>query len=123
MGFFEAFSSGFLKYGDFKGRACRSEFWYFSLAIGLISFLITLIEVQIGMIDDLSETGFFNKLFTAFTIIPSIAIGARRLHDRGLSGWHQLWAITIIGIIPLLVIFALPAKDEENMWGKNPLSY
>ena len=61
MGFFEAFSSGFLKYGDFKGRACRSEFWYFSLAIGLISLLITLIEVQIGMIDDLSETGFLTN--------------------------------------------------------------
>ena len=122
MGFFEAISSGFLKYADFNGRACRSEFWYFSLAISLTSFLITLFEVQIGMIADINENGFFYLLFTALTVIPSCAIAARRLHDRGLSGWHQLWAITIIGIIPLIVIWALPGKDKENMWGKNPLS-
>ena len=50
-------------------------------------------------------------------IVPSFAVGARRLHDTGKSGWNQLWAITIIGIIPLIIWFCTEGDKEVNKYG------
>ena len=53
-------------------------------------------------------------------IVPSLAVGARRLHDTGKSGWRQLWAITIIGAIPLIIWFCTEGTKEANKFG-NPI--
>ena len=50
MNFIDAAKSGFIKYVDFKGRASRSEYWYFVLALGLIGILIALVEIYRGVI-------------------------------------------------------------------------
>ena len=47
-----------------------------------------------------------------------IEAGARRLHDIGKSGWWQLIAITIIGIIPLIIWFAKEGTKKNNSHGK-----
>ena len=59
--------------------------------------------------------------FLVALLIPLFAVTARRLHDYGLSGWWQLSYITVIGIFVVLVWCMLPAKEDENQWGKNPL--
>jgi uncharacterized membrane protein YhaH (DUF805 family) len=45
------------------------------------------------------------------TILPQLAVGARRLHDTGRSGWWQLLLITVIGTIILIVFWAQPSKS------------
>jgi uncharacterized membrane protein YhaH (DUF805 family) len=121
MSFVEATKSGFINCFNFEGRSSRSEFWYFSLTLWLISICILIIEMSTGMVDSIESTGPLSTIFSMLTIIPSISIAARRLQDRGHSGWNQLWILTIIGIIPLIIIFMLPAKEDENKWGRNPL--
>ncbi len=52
-----------------------------------------------------------SSLYSLFMIIPSLAVGARRLHDTGRSGWWQLIAlIPFIGAIILIIWFAQPSK-------------
>jgi uncharacterized membrane protein YhaH (DUF805 family) len=121
MSFIDAAKSGFIKYVDFKGRSSRSEYWYFVLALGLIAILIAFVEISTGMIDSIDSQGPLSIIFSAITILPSLSVAARRLHDRGHSGWNQLWILTIIGIIPILIMLMLPAKEDENKWGMNPL--
>ena len=87
----------------FNGRAWRTEYWMFFLinfASGLVfSFLFKV-------------TGFY--LFTALdtlyglaVLIPLIAVGVRRMHDTGKSGWNLLLAlIPLVGWIIVLVFLA-----------------
>ena len=72
MSFIDAAKSGFIKYVDFKGRASRSEYWYFVLALGLIAILIAFVEISTGMIDSIDSQGPLSIIFSAITILPSL---------------------------------------------------
>ena len=51
-------------------------------------------------------------------LLPSLAVGARRLHDIGRSGWWQLLIFTVIEIIPLIVWWASDTSPTDNKYGK-----
>lgn len=91
MNFQESIKTCFSKYTDFEGRAKRPEFWWFVL-FTLIASLI------LGVISDA-----LSGIFSLLVLLPSLAVGARRLHDIGKSGWWQLlWLIPVIGWIVLI---------------------
>ena len=121
MNITEAFISGFTNWKNFSGRACRSEYWYFTLSVSLIAFILAFLEAAVGIFSVEFGYGPFSALFQIIIIIPSIAITSRRLQDRGVSGWWQLSYFTIIGIFVILILLMLPAKEDENNWGRNPL--
>lgn len=111
----------FKKYADFTGRAQRSEYWYFVLFNTLISFGLSLIDFTIGTGDPSTGMGLFSGLFSLAILIPSISVGARRLHDTDRSGWWMLLAlIPVIGVIVLIVLFALDSQPNANRFGANP---
>jgi uncharacterized membrane protein YhaH (DUF805 family) len=97
MTFLEAVKTCFIKYGDFKGRASRAEYWWYTLFIVLASLAAAAISDQISM------------LFALATLLPSIAVGARRLHDTNRSGWL------------VLLYFMLQEPKEPNRFGAAPL--
>jgi uncharacterized membrane protein YhaH (DUF805 family) len=102
------------EYANFKGRATRSEFWYFTLVNFLVSLIINIVGTTLG----LPILGF---IYAAALFVPSVAVGTRRLHDIGKSGWWQL-----IGIIPvvgwiLLIIWFATKSAEDNQYGKKPI--
>ena len=117
----ESFISVFTNWSNFSGRACRSEYWYFYLSVFLIAFFLSLLEIATGIFNEEFGFGPFTALFQIIVIIPSISVTSRRLQDRGISGWWQLSYITIIGIFVILILLMLPAKEDENRWGRNPL--
>ena len=118
----EAVVSVLTNWNNFSGRACRSEFWYFILATFLVSIIISIIEIATGMVDiESSEMGILSWIFTLLLFVPSLSVTARRLQDRGWSGWWQLLYLTIVGILIIVVLNILPAKEDENKWGRNPL--
>ena len=123
----EAVVSVLTNWNNFSGRACRSEFWYFVLAAFLFSFLfstiISLIEIATGIVDIESgpEMGIVSIIFSLLLFVPSLSVTARRLQDRGWSGWWQLLYLTIVGVLVIIVLNILPAKEDENKWGRNPL--
>ena len=118
----ESFISGFTNWKNFSGRACRSEFWYFVLAVTLVGFIIGLIEIGTGMVNiESAGMGSLSLIYNVALLIPSISVTSRRLQDRGHSGWWQLLYFTIIGFLVILVWCILPGKEDENKWGRNPL--
>ncbi|MFL2537735.1 MAG: DUF805 domain-containing protein [Candidatus Azotimanducaceae bacterium] len=124
MGITDAVVSVLQNWKDFRGRACRSELWYFTLAVSLISVAIAIIEIATGIVDiESSEPGqgiLFN-IFFLMILIPSLSVTSRRLQDRGISGWWQLSYLIVIGLFVIPIICMLPAKEDENKWGRNPL--
>src|SRR6267142_5017453 len=80
------------KYADFSGRATRTEYWWFFLAVLLGSAAASLIAFRVY------------ALFSLATMLPMIAVGARRLHDTNRSGWWQLLALVPFGVI-LVIVF------------------
>jgi uncharacterized membrane protein YhaH (DUF805 family) len=90
----DAVKACFAKYADFNGRATRSEYWWFFLAVLLASAITATIAYRLYL------------LFSLVTLLPMIAVGARRLHDTNRSGWWQLLALVPFGVI-LVVIFLI----------------
>ena len=135
----DAVVSVLTNWNNYRDRACRSEFWYFTLAALLISLIISIIEIATGMVDIESdewkiiyiatgmlesgsdELGILSFIYSLLLLPPSISVTARRLHDRGCSGWWQLLYLTIIGTLVITVLTVLPATEDENKWGRNPL--
>ena len=107
MTFGESISICFKKYATFEGRASRSEYWWF--------FLFTVLgSAAAGIIGQA-----FSGLFSLAVLLPSLAVGARRLHDTDRSGWFLLlWFIPLIGWI-VLVIFAIQEGKEPNRFSVN----
>ena len=118
----EAVISVLTNWNNFSDRACRSEFWYFVLAVFLVSIIIGFFEIATGMVDfESAGMGILSIIFNLLILVPSISVTSRRLQDRGISGWWQLSYFTIIGIFIILILCILPAKEDENKWGTNPL--
>ena len=99
------------KYADFNGRAARPEYWWFSLFIILAGLALSYVSHLLSL------------LFNLAIFLPSIAAGARRLHDTNRSGWWQLIAlIPVLGTIVLIVFLALAGDAEDNKYGAPPVA-
>ena len=86
----EAIKLGFARYGDFTGRSTRAEYWWWVLFLVLADGILTIVDMGIGTYNTQSDLGLLGGLFGLSTLIPSFALGARRLHDINKSGWWQL---------------------------------
>jgi len=117
----ESFISVFKNWRNFSGRACRSEYWFFVLSVFLIAFVLVFVETLLGVFNEEIGYGPVSFLFQIITIIPSISVTSRRMQDRGISGWWQLSYVLLIPIFVIFIYLMLPAQDDENKWGRNPL--
>ncbi len=105
MSFTEATKTCLGKYADFSGRAKRSEYWWFYLFVALATSVAQIIDNTIG-------TNILGNLTSLALFVPSIAVGARRLHDIGRSGWWQLIALTGVGVFVLIYWYIQDSRDE-----------
>ena len=99
-----AITTCFNKYATFAGRASRSEYWYF--------YLLYIIAYVAGMIlDATAGSGYIQYLFIVPLWLPQIAVGVRRMHDVGKSGWFLL--------IPIynLVLLCSESNPGSNKYG------
>jgi uncharacterized membrane protein YhaH (DUF805 family) len=111
------------KYAVFEGRAQRKEYWFFVLFSVLISIGLTIIDTTTGLFDAKAGIGLLSGIYSLAVLIPSIAVGVRRLHDTNRSGWWLLISfIPLIGTIVLIVFLATDSKPEANQYGPNPKS-
>jgi uncharacterized membrane protein YhaH (DUF805 family) len=116
MNFTQAIASAFSNYVNFSGRACRSEYWYWILFIVLAEIVTTIIDWAIGV----SVT---TSLFGLATILPSLSVAVRRLHDLDRSGWWIfLSLIPIIGWIILLIWYCTKGTEGPNRFGPDRLA-
>jgi len=124
-GFVGAVQTCFNKYVTFAGRARRPEFWWFVLfgigggiAASIVDGMLFGPIVWRGEYGHVEAGGPVNGLFHLAVFLPSIAVGARRLHDIGRSGWWQLlWLVPIVGWVVLIVFYAKRGAAEPNRFG------
>jgi uncharacterized membrane protein YhaH (DUF805 family) len=102
-----AITTCFSKFATFSGRATRSEFWWFYLFTLLLTWFA---QMAVGV----SIAG----IVSIAMILPLWAAGARRLHDIGRTGWWQLIAFTLIGIIVLIVWYSTDSEKAANKYGE-----
>ncbi len=115
MNIIDAYKFCIKNYGNFEGRARRSEYFGFALT----NFLIVLGILVLGWIIPLLL--FLIPLYVLGTIIPAIAALVRRLHDVGKSGWWYFIAfVPLIGGIWLLVLLFTEGESGDNIYGSNP---
>lgn len=124
------FIKAFRQYADFSGRASRQEFWMFVLFNLLLAmawaFVAGLLTGLLGdsFDHDSDRLIFMYKLiaiYYAVTTVPAMAVGVRRLHDTGRSGWWMLVSlIPFVGGIWLIVLMCLDDNPGDNRYGSPP---
>lgn len=108
------------KYAVFTGRARRREFWMFTLVNVLISIGLSIIDTILGT-DYGSGYGILSTIYGLAVLIPSIAVGVRRLHDTGRTGWWLLIGLVpCVGLIVLIVFYATEGQRGDNQYGADP---
>jgi uncharacterized membrane protein YhaH (DUF805 family) len=119
MDFGQAIATGFRKYVTFSGRASRSEYWYWVL-FSIIGGIVTgTVDYAIFSDNDFSSP--INAIFNLILFLPSFAVGIRRLHDIGRTGWWVLITLTIIGIVVLIVWACQKSDTGPNAYGPEPV--
>jgi uncharacterized membrane protein YhaH (DUF805 family) len=113
MNFIEAVKSVFKNYANFNGRASRAEYWWFFLFSGVVAVALTFLDLSING-GDTEKVGITGTIFSLGTIVPSIAVAVRRMHDVGKSGWYIL--------IPLynLILACTEGQKGDNEYGSDP---
>ena len=126
--FESAIKLGFQRYFDFKGRSSRTEFCWWTLFIFTTQIILWIAE-SLGTLGIGLGIGFafgiLRVLFLLGTIIPSVSLSVRRLHDINQSGWWSLiwfvlWFIPLLGWIALIVWACQPSHVQPNKYGTPP---
>lgn len=104
--FYESIRVCFIKYAEFNGKATRPEFWWFALFIALGASALAYLGENLS------------SIFLIATLLPLLAVGARRLNDAGKSPWLQLYLLVpVAGFIIVGIFWAQPpavSSASEN---------
>lgn len=120
MDFTTAVKTCFEKYVTFSGRAARSEYWWFTLFLVIVSIVLSLIDSAIFRSDGLFSP--LSDLFSLATLLPVLAVTSRRLHDIDRSAWWMLlMLLPIIGWLVLIYWHVQKGSDGDNQFGADPL--
>jgi uncharacterized membrane protein YhaH (DUF805 family) len=106
MDFVQSIQSCLGQYARFSGRASRSEYWWFFL----FQVVVMIIASMLGDV--------VYNLASLALLLPALAVGTRRLHDIGRSGWWQLLLLTGIGVLVLLFWWVQPGEGSANTYGE-----
>ena len=117
------FLAVFRRWRDFSGRSSRREYWMFTLVLMIIAFVLGILDgVMLGVMGytlNEAETQLFTlgNAYSLVTLIPSISVSVRRLHDIDKSGWWLLLVFTGIGILLIIYWACLRSDEDENRYG------
>lgn len=120
MNFQQAIVSVFSKYAQFGGVARRSEYWWWTLFSVLVSVPLRLIDTLIDGGTD--GVGILSTIWALGTLLPSLAVGVRRLRDAGYAwGFLFLVLIPIVGGIILIVMLCQPTRTSTTSLYVSPV--
>ena len=106
----------FINYFEFSGRSSAGAYWYFALWSFLLVILFAVMDFTFDLVDNYLN---FSNLLSLVTLVPSISLSIRRLHDINKSGWWFLLSITLIGLIPLITGLVREGIGSENDYGSD----
>lgn len=95
----EIIRDAFIQFSNFDGKASRPQYWLFFAFCFASMAICTVISAALATI------------VGVLILLPLLAVGSRRLHDAGYSGWWQLFALVPLGIIGVLYMLTLESKN------------
>ena len=101
VSFPQAINLGFKNYFKFSGRATRAENWWWVLFTVLAGIVLAVLDTLTGTMGMFGDSGLLGGLFELGVIVPSLALGVRRLHDINRTGW---WLLLVFGFFPIAAI-------------------
>lgn len=112
----------FARYFDFKGRSTRKEFWLAFLWLMVLTVVAMILDAAaFGVSPEGGSSGPLVGVLVLVTVIPSLALSVRRLHDTGKTGWLVLLnLLPLIGAIILIVFWCQRSADGANKYGAGP---
>ncbi|UBO75265.1 DUF805 domain-containing protein [Aeromonas rivuli] len=103
------------KYAVFSGRARRKEYWMFVLCNLGIALVLSLLGQLIGLKEQIAN------LYSLVVLLPSLAVGVRRLHDTDRCGWWLLInLIPVVGTLVFLYFMVCEGEAGPNRFGEDP---
>lgn len=116
MGFADAVRACLSRYVTFRGRARRSEFWWFALFVSAGGLVLNLVDFVL-----FDGFAILSPLFSLAMLLPNLAVGVRRLHDIGRTGWWMLIALVpLIGTLVLIFFWVQDSEAGANRHGPSP---
>jgi uncharacterized membrane protein YhaH (DUF805 family) len=120
----EAVKSVLSKYATFSGRAPRSEYWWWVLAVTILMLILGILDIFIfnpllGLgTEENPAASPLSIIASLALILPNLSVAVRRLHDLDKSGWWILiWFIPIIGFLLLLFWYVSKGTEGDNRFG------
>ena len=136
MGPVEAIKNCFSKYATFRGRARRSEFWWFFVFLVVVGSVLVGVDQLTGLtyggstftVNESSyevKSGILSSVFWLVTLLPSLAVMARRFHDAGHSGLWVIWTyllgfVCLIGFVSAIVFWCQKSQPGDTRYGPYP---
>ena len=126
MGPFGALDSVFTQFFSIRGRASRSEFWWFQLMNLVILLAAFFADVWIFVTDptpviSLNPLSYFTTIWMILTVIPMFTVTIRRLHDTNKSGlWYLTFFLPFVGWIFYIVLMCIESDRGANIYGPPP---
>jgi len=123
-------------YALFTGRASRKEYWFFMLYWAIFYFILIFMENILGLnnfdfsgfsfsqyiplLQISNKIGILTLLYRPLTLLPSLSVAIRRLHDRNISGWWSILFITPLGLL-LIIPLIKRGNHNSNKYGSVPM--
>ncbi|MEC9431297.1 MAG: DUF805 domain-containing protein [Pseudomonadota bacterium] len=126
MTFSDSVLNVFANYFEFRGRATRSEYWWWALFSLIVSVALQIVD---GMVSApaMGYAAFAMDAGRPITMVgllalvpPTLAVGCRRLHDTGRSGWWLLVGFApVVGTLALIWLLTRPSAERDNRFGSS----
>jgi uncharacterized membrane protein YhaH (DUF805 family) len=120
----DAVKSVLSKYATFSGRAPRSEYWWWILAVTILMLILGLLDnfifnPYLGLdVEESPASSPLSVIASLALLLPNLSVAVRRLHDLDKSGWWILiWFVPVIGFFLLLYWYVSKGTENDNRFG------
>ena len=118
MNFFEAIESNLRNYANLSGRATRSEYWYWTFSVVTLNVVLGVIDERLNPGAEMGALSWVTMIVFLVSVVPTLAVSIRRLHDIDRSGWWFLLWFTLVGGLVLIYWACQPGTAGPNRFGE-----
>jgi uncharacterized membrane protein YhaH (DUF805 family) len=120
MNFLEAIGSGLGNYINFSDRAARPEYWYWIVPVVIINIVLGVADQTLHPGTQMGALSWVTMIVFLASILPTVGVSVRRLHDIDRSGWWFLLWFTLVGGVVVIYWACQQGTAGPNSFGEPP---